>query len=81
MDMMSTALSEDVTMMKTLHALRRLGVIAVPFLTMFASSRSMSKTGSGGNEFFTTRKGLVPIASIEITSTSGGSLTGQLKGH
>jgi hypothetical protein len=42
---------------------------------------AMSRTGSSDNEFFITRKGLVPIASIEITSTSGGSLTGQLKGH
>ena len=42
---------------------------------------TMPKTDPNDNEFFLTKKGLVPIGSIEITSTSGGSLTSQLKAH
>jgi hypothetical protein len=41
----------------------------------------MSKTDPGGNEFFIVKKGLRPIQSVEVTSTSGGLLTAVIKGH
>jgi hypothetical protein len=41
----------------------------------------MSKTSPTGNEFFLIKKGLPPIASVQITSTSGGTLTTNVKGH
>lgn len=42
---------------------------------------TLSKTDPGGNEFFLTRKGLPPISSVELTSSTGGSLTVQVKPH
>jgi len=42
---------------------------------------TMSKTTPNGNEFFITRKGLPAVGSVEITSSSGGSITGNVKGH
>lgn len=42
---------------------------------------NMAKTDPNGNEFFIVNKGLPPIGSVEITSTSGGSLTARVKGH
>jgi hypothetical protein len=42
---------------------------------------NLSKTDPNGTEFFIIKKGLPPIGSVQITSTSGGSLTAQLKNH
>jgi hypothetical protein len=42
---------------------------------------AMAKTDPNGNEFFLIKKGLAPIGSVQITSTSGGSLTALVKGH
>ena len=42
---------------------------------------AMSKTDPSGSEFFLTRKGLPPIGSVQITSTSGGTVTAPVKGH
>jgi len=40
---------------------------------------NMAKTSPGGNESFLVKKGLPPIQSIQISSTSGGSLTETVK--
>ncbi|MGH9825846.1 MAG: hypothetical protein ACREDR_21670, partial [Blastocatellia bacterium] len=40
---------------------------------------AMSKTTPNGNEFFITKKGLVPIASVQIISSGGGPLTASVK--
>jgi hypothetical protein len=42
---------------------------------------TMAKTDPNGNEFFLINKRLPAIASIQISSTSGGSLTAPVKGH
>jgi Beta-galactosidase len=42
---------------------------------------NLSKTDPSGNEFFIIKKGLPPIGSVQITSTSGGGITAQLKNH
>ena len=42
---------------------------------------AMSETEPNGNEFFIARKGLAHIGSVQITSTSGGSVTAQVKQH
>jgi hypothetical protein len=39
----------------------------------------MSRTDPGGKEFFIIRKGLPPIQSIEVSSTSGGTLAAPVK--
>ena len=42
---------------------------------------AMAKTDPNGNEFFIVAKHLPSIASVEITSTSGGALNAQVKRH
>jgi hypothetical protein len=42
---------------------------------------AMSKTSTTGNEFFIVKKDLGPIVSVEITSSSGGSVTAPVKRH
>jgi hypothetical protein len=41
----------------------------------------MAKTSPTGNEFFIIAKHQPPIASVQITSTSGGTLSANVKGH
>ena len=42
---------------------------------------AMAKTSPTGNEFFIIKKDLGPIVSVQISSSSGGSVTGTVKGH
>ena len=60
-----------------------LSITAIPLATSAPpiDLGTMAKTDPNGNEFFLSRKGLPPIGSVQISSTSGGSLTAAVKGH
>ena len=58
-----------------------LTVTANPFAGSPIDLGSMTKTDPNGNEFFVIKKGLVPVSSVQITSTSRGSITAIVKAH
>lgn len=58
-----------------------LNVTAIPLAGSPIDLGAMARTDPNGNEFFLVRKGLAPISSVEITSTSRGSITATVKGH
>jgi hypothetical protein len=58
-----------------------LNITATPLAGSPIDLGTMAKTDPNGNEFFLIRKGFAPVGSVQITSTSRGSLTVQLKGH